>query len=138
MVSLSKLDPLRWITGGRFVLFPRWPDTTGYRAVIATFTDTSEKVHDFVFVTDSEWDEPFILANGTSFQMPEDPTFVKKKKLSTTFNGHKIPVYEISPVPESEITGDMERVAIPDEFKGRTIPVVERSDEELNDIAAGR
>jgi len=135
MVSLRKFDPLRWISGGRFVLFPRWPDTTSYRAVIATVDERGEKLHDFVFVTDSAWDEPFILANSTEFHMPEDPTFVKKRSFTTQFEGNTIPLYEIVPVPEPEITEDMERIPIPDEFKGQQIPVVQRTDDEMETIA---
>lgn len=99
---------------------------TVYRATIRT----DEGTHIFVYLVDPSEERPMIISNPVGFQMPFNPTFMQAQKLTTEFQGRKIPVCDIEPIDSRPLPGDEKiRVEIPDSFKGVWIPETDNQSE---------
>jgi len=98
---------------------------------IARINTGDKGVHSFIYYTDDRLENPIIVHNETGFEMPEDPTFVKDGLVGVDMpDGRTIPGHQLVPIYKENLDEEMDVVGIPEHFRGRWIPAVDRTEDE--------
>ena len=109
----------------------RLPILRDPRTVYRAYIMTDKGRHFFVYVKNEKTNESEILYNERDFIMPEDPVFTNNGvRGRVELYGSTVSFKEIIPVDEPELVEDpkdtYKKVEIPDRFKGKKIPKIEK------------
>lgn len=105
------------------------PSLTVYKLTVRA---GDNEPHVLALLDGDDLEETMILSNANRFRMPDPPIFEKVDYAGVEIRGRLTPVI----IAEARAEADgFEPVDLPDGLGGKRIPEVERSDEELQELA---